>query len=118
MSMTSQGPYEHAWSSYRRWSRAFWLLFLLFLPAMDLLYRIELRVYGGGRLLGLAIAVWMSAIWITGLKKGNFRCPRCGESFFVAWDNRRWHQTLYSRLWTRKFLHCGLPKWTTIPPAA
>jgi len=85
---------------------------------MDLLYRIELRVYGGGRLLGLAIAVWMSAIWITGLKKGNFRCPRCGESFFVAWDNRRWHQTLYSRLWTRKFLHCGLPKWTTIPPAA
>lgn len=83
---------------------------------MDLLYRIEMRAFGKDRLLVIALPVWGVFAWIAAYKKGNFRCPRCGESFFVAWDNRRWHQGLRNKLWTRKCLHCGLPKWTIAAP--
>ena len=34
MQFESLGPYSAAWRCYRQWSRAFWIVFVFYLPAL------------------------------------------------------------------------------------
>ena len=56
---------------------------------------------------------WMVAFAVVGYHKTNFSCPRCGEMFFRAWDDRPWRKTWRSNAFARSCRHCGLPKWST-----
>jgi len=102
-----------AWRAYRRWSRAFWLAFVGFLPVLALADRVVRRTHGdAANTTTLCLAVlWMIAFAVAGYKKGNFACPRCGKTFFRAWDDRPWRRTWRSSPFARRCLHCGLPKW-------
>ena len=92
--MQDEGAYAAAWRSYRRFGRAFWILFVLFLPALALVGRAVGSTPSGVTVIfGTALA-WMIAFAVVGYQKGNFSCPRCGEMFFRKFDDRSWRQGL------------------------
>lgn len=107
--------YATAWRSYRCWSRAFWLVFFGYLPAVaSLVDRVVRRTYGDAAnttTLFIALA-WMIAFAVIGYQKTNFSCPRCGEMFFRAWDGRPWRKDWHSNPFARSCRHCGLRKWS------
>jgi hypothetical protein len=107
--------YAVAWCSYRWWSRTFWIVFLGYLPAIALIDRVVRRAHGdvaNTATLFVALA-WMAAFAVVGYHKTNFSCPRWGEMFFRAWDDRPWRKTWRSNPFARSCRHCGLPKWST-----
>jgi len=82
--------YSEAWRVYGWWSRAYRIAFFAYLPAMVLSDRIVRRTFGdvaNTTTLFVALA-WMIAFAVIGYQKTNFSCPRCGEMFFRAWDDR------------------------------
>jgi uncharacterized membrane protein len=85
MQFESLGPYSAAWRCYRQWSRAFWIVFVFYLPGLDLVSRaLGWRRYSNGAAIFLAAFVWMIAWAVIGYRKSNFSCPRCGEPFFIS----------------------------------
>ena len=103
--------YSGAWRRYRRWSRAFWLVFVLYLPALALGSRaLGWEPDGGGKIFFAAL-VWMIAFSVIGYQKSNFECPRCGELFFRKFDARPWRASWEQNPFARRCMHCGLPKW-------
>lgn len=105
--------YDAAWRAYRWWSRAFWLVFVGFLPAMALLDRVVRRAAGdtANTTTMVAAFAWMLGFALAGYQRGNFACPRYGQSVFRTWDDRPWRQGWRSNPFARRCLHCGLPKW-------
>jgi hypothetical protein len=95
-------PYEEQWQRYRKTNRAFWFVWLGFLPFFVLVSgpvaQWSENVAGG------LLFAWIFAFFVVGIRAGNFRCPRCGKRFFSTW----W----YHNGWSSKCLHCGLPKWS------
>jgi ferric-dicitrate binding protein FerR (iron transport regulator) len=110
--VTDEGQHAEAWRRYRRLSRAFWILFLFFLPGLAAIDR-ALRSLRGRQTVILVIALaWMLAFAVIGYLKWNLRCPRCGELFFHTFDDRPWRRGWVHNPFARRCLHCGLPKWT------
>ena len=111
--MTPFRDHVGSWRAYRWWSRAFWLAFLAYLPALALADRVVRRARGdAANTTTLCFAVlWMIAFAVAGYQKSNFSCPRCREMFFRSWDDRPWRKTWRSNPFARRCLHCGLPKW-------
>jgi hypothetical protein len=107
-------PQAEAWRKYRWWSRAFWVVFLGFLPGMALVDRLVRAKYGDAAdaVTPFVAFAWMLAFAATGYVKGNFDCPCCGQTFFRAWDDRPWRKSWRSNPFARRCLHCGLPKWS------
>ena len=112
----AEGPYAGAWRRYRWWSRAFWLLFLLYLPALAWLSRALGWASDGGRKTAVAAFVWMVAFAAVGYRKWNIACPRCGELYFRAFDARPGRTDWRHNPFARRCMHCGLPKWAAAPP--
>ena len=106
-------PYAAAWRSYRFWSRAFWLLFVGFLPGMALVDRGVRQTYGeaANTTTMVAALAWMIAFTVAGYRRSNFPCPRCCQMFFRVWDDRPWRKDWASKPFTRRCVHCALPKW-------
>jgi hypothetical protein len=72
----------HTWRDFRRRKRAFWAVFLLYLPVV-LLVSFVLRALGLGESWALGAAVTWMALWtVAGSWLARFRCPSCGEPFF------------------------------------
>ncbi|HEY7204186.1 MAG TPA: hypothetical protein VIA61_07825 [Methylomirabilota bacterium] len=106
-----EGPYSAAWRRYRRWSLAFWLVFVLYLPGLAFLSQAMGWSRNGGGPVFVAAFVWMIAFAAIGYVKWNFECPRCGELFFRKLDARPWRQDWYRNPFARHCMHCGLAKW-------
>ena|SRR5689334_1947372 len=106
-----EGVYSAKWRHYRRWSRAFWIVFVLYLPALAFLGRVLGPTRRGGPVIFGAAVVWMAAFAIIGYQKTNFRCPKCEEPFFYKFDNRPWRMSWQHNPFARSCIHCGLPKW-------
>ena len=109
--MEDEGPYAEAWRRYRRSSRAFWILFELFLPGVAGANRVLGSARGGGTAIFVVAFAWMVAFAVVGYRKWNLRCPRCGELFFHAFDDRPWRMVWRHNPFARRCMHCGLPKW-------
>src|SRR5262245_30811038 len=82
--------YSTAWIYYRRWSRVFWMVFVLYLPVLAVVGRALQSMPSANTLILFAALVWMIAFAVIGYHKWNFQCPRCGELFFRKFDNRPW----------------------------
>lgn len=111
--LQGEGVYAAAWGRYRRSRGAFWILFVLFLPAMALVHRAVGSTPGGGTVIFCTALVWMVAFTVAGYRAGNFQCPRCGELFFHKFDDRAWRRDWAHNPFARRCMHCGLPKWST-----
>ncbi len=100
MSAASDPAYVAAWRWYRIWSWVFWAAALSYLPAVGIFKRVWVAI------------VWMIAVGASALAKGMFRCPRCGDGFFVETRWRRYSGPYVHSNWlVRHCLTCGLPKW-------
>ncbi|HEY2381329.1 MAG TPA: hypothetical protein VGK48_09130 [Terriglobia bacterium] len=115
MQVSTEGAYSQEWRRYRRWSRAFWLLFFFYLPAMDLAGHAIGPLRRGGPLIFGAALLWMGSLIAVGYPKINFRCPRCRELFFRKFDDRPWRMSWQHNPFARRCMHCGLPKWASNP---
>jgi len=111
VSSVQGGPDSAAWRRYRRWSRAFWIVFVLYLPTLDVVSRALGWTRGDGTAIFFAAFVWMIALAVIGYQKSNFRCPRCSELFFHKFDDRPWRRVWQHNPFARRCMHCGLPKW-------
>ena len=112
MGIPHDGPYAGVWRRYRRWSRAFWIIFLFFLPGMALINRALGPARASAATVIFVVAlVWMVAFAVAGYQKGNLQCPRCGELFFRRFDDRAWRRDWVYNPFARKCMHCALPKW-------
>jgi hypothetical protein len=109
--LQNSGPYSAAWLGYRRWSRAFWIMFVSYLPVLAFIGRALGPARSGGPIILCAAALWLVAFAIIGYEKSNFRCPRCGELFFCKFDNRPWRMSWQRNPFARHCMHCGLSKW-------
>jgi hypothetical protein len=116
MSPRDEGPHSGAWRGYRRWSWAFWIVFVSYLPALAFVSRALGWTRGTGNQIVLAAFVWMIAFTVIGYQKGNFGCPRCGELFFRRFDDRPWRRVWQHNPFARRCMHCGLPKWAGRDP--
>jgi hypothetical protein len=114
--LQDERPYSAAWRRYRRWSRAFWLVFVLYLPALGFGGRALGWTHGDGGAIFFAASVWMLAFLVIGYRKSNFQCPRCGELFFHRFDGRLWRRDWQHNPFARRCMHCGLPKWASANP--
>jgi len=48
---------------------------------------------------------WIVVFFVTAIRLQGFRCPRCGEKFFVS--------PRYHNVFARRCLNCGLPKFSS-----
>ena len=116
MSLQDEGPYSAAWLAYRRCSRAFWIVFVLYLPGLLLVSTALRHMPGGGTVIFVAVSVWMIAVTVIGNRKWSFRCPRCDQLFFQKVDDRPWRRLSQHNPFARCCMHCHLPKWAAHDP--
>jgi hypothetical protein len=53
---------------------------------------------------GVLELCWIAVFFVTAIRLQSFRCPRCGEKFFVS--------SKYHNVFARRCLNCGLPKYS------
>ena len=70
---------------------------------------------GSGTPIAVAAFAWMIAFAVVGYQTGNFRCPRCGELFFLKFEIESGGAP-GQKPFARRCLHCGLPKWAGHDP--
>jgi hypothetical protein len=59
----------------------------------------------GAALLGpIFAAVWMAGWSYAAFRVATWRCPRCGEHYFI--------RGLRQNIFGQRCRHCGLPKWS------
>jgi hypothetical protein len=96
--MIGSSRFSNAWNDYRRRRR--WLIVWICSPLPVLLWY---ALFDGKEIPGI-MAFWGFVFLIIGFRLSTFRCPRCGNFFFLKF--------LLSNQFARRCVHCGLPKWS------
>jgi hypothetical protein len=97
------GDYASAWNDYRRRRRWYFSIACGGLAAI-----ITLAMLFSGQsvqcLNFLVLApIWAIAFSVAAIRLCRFICPRCGRPFCAT--------RLVAHLYTRRCVHCGLPRW-------
>lgn len=94
--------YQEQWKDLRRRSRLL-LVAVLCWPLIPVVgWALQGRPGGGRILFAFAMGTTLSIV-VSSVRASLFRCPRCQQRFFSDGP--------YRNSFTRKCLHCGLPKW-------
>jgi hypothetical protein len=93
--MIETSRFSNAWNDYKR--RRLWLVGSIVSFFVVLLLN--------SKVAGEFAFFWGIAFIIFGLRHSFFRCPRCGNFFFLKFPG--------NNSFARHCLHCGLPKWST-----
>ena len=99
------GPYAEAWKTYRRYRRAFWLVWICYVPVIGLIAAVSQWLFHSFVPAMVAASGWMLLFLVVGVRYQTFRCPRCGEPFSGKW----WYNMSFM---ARKCVRCGLPKFS------
>jgi len=93
------------WVDYRRRKRVFWIVFLLYLPAMISFGLFVVQPLGWDeRWLAGAACGWMMAWAASGTWLSRLTCPECGAGFFRSTRAGMWHT---ANVWARRCRHCS-----------
>ena len=85
--------YANTWSSYRRLRLVVFSIFFAAMVEIQLLFLVP------GFIFALTfVAYFFLAAWLA-----NWKCPRCGQSFFRG--------AFFRSLFGGRCFHCNLPKW-------
>jgi len=108
-------PYYAAWQEYRRRRRICWLVFLGFpfsvIPIGILAGFLGQAFDTNASVLALVFAFMaLLTVMAVGVWSGDFRCPRCGKSYF--WRPSQLEYNSFSQ----HCLHCRLPKYAPCDP--
>ena len=97
-----------SWDEYRRRYRAFWLALVLTPLWVILGAVIRGFLIAGGMNVELAglltCTLPLVPLAVAHIRRILCACPGCGRPFHCTW--------LYGRMFNRRCIHCGLPKWT------
>src|SRR5215471_21199489 len=97
--------YTSKWEEYRKRSRLFWVVFLMYVPGVALISVPLCKAFNSSTPGFIVAGIWMAVGLILHLRTMFWRCPRCDKYFFCNW----W----YGNRFARKCVHCKLPKWAT-----
>jgi hypothetical protein len=100
--------YVQQWLWYRRWRRAAWLMFFLFMPFGALAATFCHFVFADENKAMWIIVPYLFAWVIVWNIAVSMRCPRCGKMFFRSW----W----YTNNFVQRCPNCRLPKYATFDP--
>lgn len=107
------GAYAEQWQDYRKRERLLLFAIIGLLPAGVAFILVTLLLFANrphtdtlGEVFGLC---WMALYAFAGTRLSNFRCPRCGNKFFIR---RRFAFFSDYRMFAQKCVHCGLPKYS------
>jgi hypothetical protein len=104
--------YRAKWADYRKRQILYWVLLLSLIPGINMGgYALE-RVFGSTIVYDILAGVWVAAIILSGTYKTNWKCPRCGKTFFDSWWAR------HSLRSAKKCFFCQLPIWAMSDPDA
>ena len=105
MSTANKDP----WASYRAYRRR-GLIAVLSIFGVPVLFFSACSILGISENYGLVLSV----VWVLLVKLDlaihPYRCPRCGRNFHQGYIG----VLPYHNDFTRKCVHCGLRKWTTV----
>ena len=100
--------YSTQWHEYKRLRNIYIGVLIAFLPTMFLVMLIDSLTVKSEVIPFLAFFGYGIAALIAGARFNGFRCPRCGKWFRIyAW----WWSPGFLTTFTRKCVHCGLPKY-------
>lgn len=106
--MEPQTSYRDSWDALRKEYRQYWIVVLTYFPMLGFLLAPSLHL---NALLFLAWPCWAITWIVISWRIMAFHCPRCGQSFF---HNKWIDNSTLNIFFTRRCLHCRLPKWSDI----
>jgi antibiotic biosynthesis monooxygenase (ABM) superfamily enzyme len=93
--------FDAAWADYRR-RRQFFGVWLGGFPVAIAIVKL-LPPKPGEFVFSILSVLLIAAFVVVAIRLLFFRCPRCGNTFFL--------DCLRRDLFSRRCIHCGLPKW-------
>jgi len=109
--MQPHAPYRAKWADYRKRQILYWVILLSLIPGINMVGYALLQVFGSTIVYEIVGVVWVAAIILSGTYKTNWKCPRCGKTFFDSW----WVTSMRP---STKCFFCQLPKWAMSDPDA
>jgi len=102
--------YVTQWQDYRR-RRDLQLFALIgFVPAVFVVALVSLLLFDSDKPAVAFLFCWMAFFVVASQRFSRFRCPRCGDRFFLHSGS-----SSYS-MFAKKCVHCGLPKYAGEEP--
>ena len=101
-----QSVYEKQWSRYKKLKWATAISFLGFLPTVAIMGFVATEVFQKripDAASGVFVLLWFLSCVFLAYFFSSWSCPRCGRPF-VRYRN--------VALWTKRCVHCGLPKYS------
>jgi hypothetical protein len=122
--------YETQWRDLRFRLRLFWIATLTCVPGV-LAIALLLQAYSEDQLIPWLAAAWVVGVMIAGAYLGQYRCPRCGNTFIRSsppWQPlmalrvypsctegwQRLNRWSFFELLARRCLYCGLVKGASV----
>ena len=97
---------DDAWRQYRRGQAAMWIIFVSIIPAEMFIAPLLSKVWRPSTdSIVIVFIVWAVGLLSASSYVGFWSCPRCHNPFHL----KGWR----GRLFARKCLHCGLPKYSS-----
>ena len=96
------------WQDYRRRRKLLFFAIFGYIPACAVFYLVTMQLYSDRFVQPFAIC-WMAISAFAFIRVSVFRCPRCGNKFFIR---RRLAFFSDYRMFAQKCMHCDLPKYS------
>ncbi len=109
----NMSEYAEQWQDYRRRRNLRLFAFIGYVPAIGVFGIVTELLFNTDRLVLPSALCWMAFCAFANMMFYAFRCPRCGNKFFVQ---RR--LILSYTVFTQRCVHCGLPKYAGEEPHA
>jgi len=84
---------------YRKRNLVFWGLFVLWIPYGVLVVGPLGRYFNSEVLAGTLVTLWFIAIFVAGIWRLNWICPRCNKKFYTKW----WYKNTFAM----RCVYCG-----------
>jgi hypothetical protein len=105
--------YVEQWQDYRRRKNLLLFSVVGFLPVGVAFIFVTLLLFADGPHTyspeGVFGFCWMALCAVAWIRFSNFRCPRCGNKFFIR---RRFAFFSDYSMFAHKCMHCDLPKYS------
>ena len=101
--------YVTQWQDYRRSRNLLFFAFFGYIPAGAVFYVVTMQLFHSDRFLLPFAICWMAFSAFAFIRFSAFRCPRCGNKFFMR---RRFAFFYDYRMFAQKCVNCDLPKYS------
>ena len=101
--------YVTQWQDYRRSRNLLFFAFFGYIPACAVFYVVTMQLFHSDRFILPFAICWMAFSAFAFIRFSAFRCPRCGNKFFMR---RRFAFFYDYSMFAQKCVNCDLPKYS------